>query len=54
MIDLGKKHYPIFPIKLLLKDKYESEKKIKNLKSPLLVIMERKIRLYHFIWEKNI
>ena len=28
MIDLGKKYYPIFPVKLLLKDKYESEKKI--------------------------
>ena len=45
MIDLGKKHYPIFPIKLLLKDKYESEKKIKNLKSPILVMHGKKDEL---------
>ena len=29
---------PIFPIKLLLKDKYESDKKIKNIKSPILIM----------------
>ena len=38
MIDLGQKHYPIFPVKFLLKDKYESEKKIKNINIPVLVM----------------
>jgi len=38
MVDAGKIHYPFFPIKLLLKDKYESDKKIKNIKSPILIM----------------
>ena len=38
MIAAGKSKYPIFPIKLLLKDKYESDKKIKNIKSPVLIM----------------
>ncbi len=38
MIAAGKSKYPIFPIKLLLKDKYESDKKIKNIMSPILVM----------------
>jgi len=38
MIEAGSSKYPIFPIKLLLKDKYESDKKIKNIKSPILIM----------------
>ena len=38
MIAAAKSKYPIFPIRLLLKDKYESDKKIKNIKSPILVM----------------
>ena len=38
MIDVGKKKYPFLPIKFLLKDKYESKKKIKNIKSPILIM----------------
>ena len=38
MVAAGKSKYPIFPIGLLLKDKYESDKKIKNIKSPVLVM----------------
>ena len=38
MVEAGKSKYPIFPIKLLLKDKYESDKKIKNIKSPVLIM----------------
>jgi alpha-beta hydrolase superfamily lysophospholipase len=38
MVTAGKSKYPIFPIKLLLKDKYESDKKIKNIKSPILIM----------------
>ena len=38
MVDVGRKHYPIFPIKLLLKDKYKSDKKIKNIKSPIFIM----------------
>ncbi len=38
MIDAAKNKYPIFPIEFLLKDKFESSKKIKNIKSPILVM----------------
>ena len=38
MIDAGKTKYPFFPVRLLLKDKYESDKKIKNIKSPILIL----------------
>ena len=38
MIDAGKTMYPFFPVSLLLKDKYESDKKIKNVKSPILIM----------------
>ena len=34
MIDAAKNKYPFFPIRFLLKDKYESDKKIKNIKEP--------------------
>ena len=38
MVDVGKDKYPFLPVSLLLKDKYESDKKIKNVKSPILVM----------------
>ena len=38
MVAAAKSKYPIFPIKLLLKDKYESDKKIQNIKSPILIM----------------
>ena len=38
MIEAGKEIYPYLPVKLLLKDKYQSDKKIKNIKSPILVM----------------
>ena len=38
MVAAGKSKYPIFPIRLLLKVRYESDKKIKNIKSPVLIM----------------
>ncbi len=38
MIDAGKNKYPFLPVAFLLKDKYESKKKIKNIKIPILVM----------------
>ncbi len=38
MTDVGKDKYPFLPVSLLLKDKYESDKKIKNVKNPILVM----------------
>ena len=38
MINMGKKYYPFFPVSLLLKDKFESYKKIKNISVPILIM----------------
>jgi uncharacterized protein len=38
MINAGKDKYPYLPIKLMLKDKYETNKKIKNVFSPILIM----------------
>ena len=38
MIDAAKKFYPFIPVKLLLKDKFENNKKIQNIKSPILIM----------------
>ncbi len=38
MVDAGKDKYPYLPVRLLLKDKYESDKKIKNINIPILIM----------------
>tara|TARA_B100000686_G_scaffold40619_1_gene41906 strand:+ start:703 stop:1515 length:813 start_codon:yes stop_codon:yes gene_type:complete len=38
MINMGKKYYPFFPVSLLLKDKFESYKKIENIFIPILIM----------------
>lgn len=38
LADIDQFHYPFLPIKFLLKDKYESLKKIKNIQAPVLII----------------
>ena len=38
MVNMGKKHYPFFPVSLLLKDKFESYKKINNVFIPVLIM----------------
>lgn len=38
MSDAAKKFYPYIPVKLLLKDKFENYKKIKNINSPILIM----------------
>ena len=54
MVELGQKYYPIFPVKLLLKDKYESEKKIKNIKIPILVMHGEADKIVPFYMGKKI
>ena len=54
MVELGQKYYPFFPVKLLLKDKYESEKKIKNLKSPILIMHGMKDNIVPFYMGEKI
>ena len=38
MVNMGKKYYPFFPVSLLLKDKFESYKKINNVFIPVLIM----------------
>ena len=38
MVNMGKKYYPFFPVNLLLKDKFESYKKINNIFVPVLIM----------------
>ena len=38
MTKLAQKYYPIFPIKIILKDKYDTLSKIKKINSPILVL----------------
>ncbi len=38
MVNMGKKYYPFFPVKYLLKDKFESNKKINKIKIPVFII----------------
>ena len=35
---MGKKYYPFFPVSFLLKDKFESEKKIDKISVPIFII----------------
>ena len=38
MINLAKKYYPYLPIKLILKDKYETIRKLDKINSPILIM----------------
>lgn len=44
MADAAQIHYPIFPVKHLVKDSFDSEKRISSLNSPLLVLHGEKDR----------
>ena len=54
MIDAGKNKYPFFPIKLLLKDKYESSKKIKKINCPILIMHGKNDTIVPFYMGKKI
>ena len=54
MIDAGKTKYSYLPVKFLLKDKYESNKKIKNIKSPILIMHGKVDNLVPFYMGKKI
>jgi fermentation-respiration switch protein FrsA (DUF1100 family) len=54
MIEAGSSKYPIFPIKILLKDKYESNKKIKNIKSPILIMHGEEDKIVPFSMGKKL
>ena len=53
MVHLGQKHYPFFPVKFLLKDKFESYKKIKKISIPVLVMHGKSDNLVPFAMGKK-
>ncbi len=38
MVNMGKKYYPFFPVSFLLKDKFESYKKINKISAPIFIM----------------
>ncbi len=48
MIDAARKFYPYIPVGLLLKDKFENKNKIKNIKSPILIMHGAKDQIVPF------
>ena len=54
MVDAAKFYYPYLPVSLILKDKYESLKKLKNIKIPILVMHGKKDRIVPFKMGKRV
>ena len=54
MIDAAKKFYPYIPVSLLLKDKFENKKNIKNINSPILVMHGEADQIVPFSMGKKI
>ena len=48
MIKLAKKYYPYLPVTILLKDKYESENKLKKINAPILIMHGKKDTIVPF------
>ena len=49
----AKIYYPYLPIELLIKDRYDSINKIKNIKVPIMIMHGKKMILCLNQWEKN-
>ena len=54
MTSAAKNIYPWLPVKYLLKDKYDSEKKIKNLQIPILIMHGKKDNIVPFKMGKKL
>ena len=54
MVKAAKIYYPYLPVKFLLKDKYDSEKKIKNIKTPILIMHGKKDNIVPFYMGKKL
>ena len=54
MVDAAKRFYPYIPVNLLLKDKFENYKKVKNINSPILVMHGKVDQIVPFSMGKKI
>ena len=48
MVKLAKKYYPYLPVKLVLKDKYETIRKLDQINSPILILHGAKDNIVPF------
>ena len=53
MINMGKKYYPFFPVSFLLKDKYESYKKINKVSVPVLIMHGKVDKIVPYVMGKK-
>ena len=53
MVNMGKKYYPFFPVSFLLKDKFESHRKIKKVSVPVFVLHGKKDKIVPFAMGKK-
>ena len=53
MLNIGKKYYPLFPVSFLLKDKFESYKKIKKISIPILILHGKTDKIVPFAMGKK-
>ena len=54
MVDAGKHYYFYLPVSLLLKDRYETIKKLKNIKIPILVMHGENDKIVPFHMGKKV
>tara|TARA_B100000029_G_scaffold363618_1_gene356686 strand:- start:2502 stop:3320 length:819 start_codon:yes stop_codon:yes gene_type:complete len=54
MIAAAKKFYPYIPVNFLLKDKYENDKKVENIKVPIMIMHGEKDTIVPFSMGKKI
>ncbi len=54
MVDAGKHYYFYLPVSFLLKDRYETIKKLKNIKIPILVMHGEKDKIVPFYMGKKV
>jgi fermentation-respiration switch protein FrsA (DUF1100 family) len=54
MVEAGKFYYPYLPVSLLLKDRYETIKKLENINSPILVMHGKKDKIVPFHMGKKV
>tara|TARA_B100002051_G_scaffold6015_1_gene5054 strand:+ start:341 stop:1135 length:795 start_codon:yes stop_codon:yes gene_type:complete len=54
MVDAGKHYYFYLPVSLLLKDRYETLDKLKNIKIPILVMHGKKDKIVPFAMGKKV
>ena len=54
MVDAGKFYYPYLPVSLLLKDRYETMKKLKNINSPILVMHGKNDKIVPFFMGQQV